>query len=106
MSEGIIYLLHFERPVGNLANPRAQARHYIGFTQNRRTLPQRLAHHREGRGSRLVHAVARAGIAFEVVRTWEGSRGDERRLKNRKKAHQLCPACCACRMSKGRDHAA
>jgi hypothetical protein len=92
--QGIIYLLHFERPIGDLANPRAQARHYIGFTQNKRTLVQRLEHHREGRGSRLVHAVVRAGIPFEVARTWPGTRDDERRLKNQKNARRLCPACC------------
>jgi predicted GIY-YIG superfamily endonuclease len=90
---GLIYLLHFERPIGNADNPRAQARHYIGYTQSKRTLKARLEHHREGRGSRLMHAVTRAGIAFEVARTWEGSRDDERRLKNRKNARRLCPAC-------------
>jgi predicted GIY-YIG superfamily endonuclease len=93
MTPGLIYLLHFAKPIGNLANRRAQARHYIGYTTSKRTLPQRLAHHRAGRGSRLMHAVAQAGIDFEVARTWEGSRDDERRLKNRKKAHRLCPAC-------------
>jgi predicted GIY-YIG superfamily endonuclease len=102
---GLIYLLHFERPIGDLANPRAQARHYIGFTQNKRTLAQRLEHHREGRGARLVHAFVRAGIAFEVARTWPGTRDDERWLKNRKKASRLCPYCLGGTNGTGREEA-
>ena len=28
---GWVYIIHFSRPLGNLDNPRAQARHYAGF---------------------------------------------------------------------------
>jgi len=92
-ASGLIYLLHFEHPIGDLRNVRSQAQHYIGFTKNERTLAKRLEHHREGRGSRLMHAVARAGIPFEVSRTWNGTRDDERQLKNQKNARLLCPLC-------------
>ena len=37
--------------------------------------------------------VSRQGIGFLVVATWPGTRYDERRLKRRKNAPRLCPAC-------------
>jgi hypothetical protein len=33
------------------------------------------------------------GINFTVVRTWNGDRRLERRLKNRKNSPRLCPCC-------------
>jgi hypothetical protein len=41
----------------------------------------------------LVAAVIRAGITVEAVRTWQGSRADERALKKRKNTPTLCPVC-------------
>jgi len=38
-----VYLLHFEEPIGDLDNPRGQARHYLGYTDD---LEQRLQAHR------------------------------------------------------------
>ena len=50
--------------------------------------------HRRGRGSKLVGAVSRAGIEFSVARTWvDGTRDQERYLKNRKQGPKLCPVC-------------
>lgn len=80
---GTIYLIHFARPL-------AHANHYLGWTDN---LPARLDRHRSGNGSKLLAAVMAAGIEFQVVRTWPGSRDDERRMKNWKKARRLCPVC-------------
>jgi len=80
---GLVYLLHFDAPY-------KQARHYIGFSDN---LEQRLRDHRGGRGSKLMHAVCKAGITFRVARTWEGDRHLERRLHRRKNSAQLCPIC-------------
>lgn len=88
----MVYLIHFARPYprGN----HGYVRHYIGFTQSAKTLPARIQHHRDGSGSRLLAAVADAGIDFAVVRTWpDGDRNLERKLKNRKEAPRLCPVC-------------
>lgn len=87
---GTVYLIHFERPIGDLDNPRGQARHYLGFTED---LEARLEAHRTGNGSAIMAAVARAGVGWELVRTWEGDRKVERRLKNQHNSPRLCPVC-------------
>lgn len=87
----MLYLVHF-------AEPFHHAKHYLGFVEtNGRdaqvALDTRLAFHRKGRGSKLLRAVANAGIEFEVVRTWPtGDRNMERRLKGHSST-RLCPAC-------------
>ena len=80
----MIYLLHFSRPFKH-------ATHYIGFTS--KDLEGRLAYHSAGKGSKLLKAVAEAGISWTVARTWPGGRNEERRLKNQKNAPRLCPIC-------------
>ena len=79
----MVYLIHFDRPY-------KRAKHYIGFTDN---LDARMDCHRHGHGSKLLKAVNDAGIGYRVVRTWDGDRSVERRLKNWKKASDLCPVC-------------
>lgn len=82
-----VYLLHFEKHFSH-------ARHYIGFCETVQTIPQRLKHHKAGRGGSLPHAVAKAGIEIVVARVWpEGDRNFERKLKNQKMAPRLCPIC-------------
>ena len=82
-----VYLLCFDKKFRH-------AKHYIGFVQNMEGLPKRLNHHKKGTGSRLMAAVAKAGIGFSVARTWpDGDRNFERKLKNRKEASALCPHC-------------
>ena len=44
---GVIYLLHFDRPIGDTSNPRGFAAHYTGWTLD---LPARLTAHAAGRG--------------------------------------------------------
>jgi predicted GIY-YIG superfamily endonuclease len=78
-----VYLIH-------LAQPYHHARHYLGCTHD---LTNRLAMHRKGTGAKLLRAVSRAGIPFEVVRTWDGYRQEEVQLKARKNAPKLCPVC-------------
>ena len=81
---GTIYLIHFDRPYKH-------ARHYIGWTKD---LEARLAIHKAGDGARLLRAVNQADIGWRVVRTWEGTRDDERRLHNQKNSpSRLCPVC-------------
>ena len=89
MSESV-YLLHFDRKLGNPANPRAMAQHYLGTARDVNT---RLLEHRAGSGAAITAAAARQGITFDVVRTWTGGRQLERRLKNRKEGPRLCPTC-------------
>ena len=78
-----IYLLHF-------AEPYKQARHYLGSSDN---VPERIRDHMTGKGARLTSIVAGKGIGMELVRVWNGSRQDERKLKNQKNSPQLCPIC-------------
>lgn len=81
---GTVYLIHFDRPYRH-------AQHYIGWAKD---LEKRIAQHRSGNGSKLMAAVVKKGITFEVVRTWHNvDRHFERKLKNRRCAGQLCPLC-------------
>ena len=85
-----VYLIHFDRPLGDLDNPRGQARHYLGYTSD---LDARLEAHRSGNGARLMEVVTEVGIGWELVRTWPGDRALERKLKDRHNSPQLCPIC-------------
>ncbi|TLN00391.1 endonuclease [bacterium] len=93
----MVYLLHFDKPFHH-------ANHYIGFTDEK--LEQRLERHKSGDGARILRAITKAGIEFEVARTWEdGDRNFERWLKNQKKASRFCPICQA-RAKKNRGETA
>jgi predicted GIY-YIG superfamily endonuclease len=92
----MVYLIHFDQPFRH-------ASHYIGWTRDKKTLKSRIRHHQEGSGANLLRHVARAGIAFRVVRTWDDAdRHFERRLKNRGSAKRICPVCKSCRTATGR----
>ena len=82
-ARGTVYLIHFDLPYRH-------ARHYLGWT---RDLSARLSDHASGRGARLMAVVTAAGIGWDVVRTWNGTRSDERRLKRRGGRARLCPIC-------------
>jgi predicted GIY-YIG superfamily endonuclease len=88
---GIVYLIHFARPIGNTNNPHAYAQHYIGWTP--RQLDSRLALHQAGNGARIMASVSAAGIAWEVSRTWPGGRELERKIKRAKAAPRMCRIC-------------
>jgi predicted GIY-YIG superfamily endonuclease len=79
---GTVYLLHLTEPFGH-------ARHYMGWASD---LPRRLAHHQAGTGANLLRHVAKAGIGWELARTWPGDRAEERRLKARASTRR-CPLC-------------
>ena len=79
----MVYLIHFSRKLHH-------AGHYLGYASN---LDNRIERHRSGDGAKLLRAVQEAGIDWEVVRTWEGDRTLERRLKRQKNAGKLCPIC-------------
>lgn len=87
----MVYLIHLDTPL-------AHARHYIGFTpgKGKRALNKRMTKHKNGTGSKFLNAVNKAGIGWNVVRTWdEGDRTFERKLKNQKKSSCFCPECIA-----------
>ncbi len=91
---GTCYLLHFSAPLGNPANTRAQAQHYIGWADD---LEQHIAEHLAGRGARITRAAVAQGITFEVVATWHAPLGFEKVLKRRKEAPKLCALCAQAR---------
>lgn len=82
-----VYLLHFAAPI---APGLHTCQHYLGTAE---VLDARLAQHRAGKGARLCQVAKERGIAFYLVRTWEGGRDLERRLKNRHDGPRLCPIC-------------
>lgn len=82
--KGTVYLLHFERNYKHAA-------HYLGFAEN---LENRIEDHAKGCGARLTQVIKKAGIGFQLVKTWVNqTRKFERALKNRRQARALCPAC-------------
>lgn len=80
---GVIYLLCFHRPYRH-------ARHCVGWTED---LLARLDTHAAGDGARLIAVITRAGIGFTLARICEGTRCDERAIKNAGGAVRYCPAC-------------
>lgn len=82
----MIYLIHLDKPL-------AHARHYIGMVASNEHLERRLREHRTGRGAKILDACNRQGISYRVVRTMNGGRPMERRLKSRKNGPKLCPVC-------------
>jgi hypothetical protein len=87
---GYVYLLHFARPMGNAANARAQAQHYIGWAIDP---DKREAEHRAGRGAALTRAAIAAGITWELFVLGPGDRHMERKVKNLRATPRLCPLC-------------
>ena len=81
-----VYLIHFAAPTA----PGHPCQHYIGYAEN---LAARMKHHHKGTGARLTQVAVERGISFQVVRVWNGDRGRERHIKNRKEAPHLCPLC-------------
>lgn len=88
---GAVYLFHFNAPLGNRANPRAQASHYIGFAED---LDARLAKQLAGRGAKIVAAALKQGLVFEIYH-WPACLATEKLIKKTKKTALYCPACCA-----------
>ena len=87
---GVVYLLHFARPLGNPSNRRAMASHYLGFSADP---PRRFARHMAGDGARIVRAARDHGIGVTLAATWPGDRRLERKLKRRHDAPRWCPVC-------------
>lgn len=95
-TSGIVYLLCFDELY--MPYPGAPlyccARHYTGFVPGGpRALARRLAEHGTARGARLMLAVRKAGITWQLARTWPGDRTRERQLKRQGGAARRCPLC-------------
>lgn len=84
----MIYILEFERPIGNLSNPKGQARFYLGYCDDSR-LSDRLSEHKAGKGAALTRYAVAAGIGFVVAATLPGTKEDERRLKRQKNTPRI-----------------
>jgi hypothetical protein len=93
---GLVYLLHFDQlyvPYPG-APAHACAGHYTGLVRGGpRALARRLAQHGTEHGARLMLAVARAGISWQLARTWPGGAARERQLKAQGGAARRCPLC-------------
>jgi predicted GIY-YIG superfamily endonuclease len=81
----VIYILQFDRPLGNTQH---RARYYLGYCEPGR-LDQRLAEHRAGIGAAITRAAVERGYSLEVVASFPGDRTLERRLKRRKSHRRI-----------------
>jgi hypothetical protein len=88
---GTCYLFHFNAPLGNLRNPRAQAQHYFGFSDD---FDARIKKQLAGKGAKLVAAALKQGLVFELYH-WPACLATEKLVKRTKKTALYCPACCA-----------
>lgn len=78
----MIYLLEFDKAIGNPSVRHGTARYYLGYCEDHR-LGKRLREHAAGRGAALTRAAVNAGIGWRVVLTIAGGdRAMERRLKS------------------------
>lgn len=82
---GYIYLIHFDKPLAG------RSQHYIGRTSD---IARRIKQHQKTRTiPAYVAEFAKQGIDIKFVTFCTGTRSEERKLKNRKNAKQLCPCC-------------
>lgn len=88
---GEVYLFHFNSPLGNLANPRAQAQHYTGFSDD---YEARIAKQLAGKGAKIVAAALAKGLIFEIYH-WPAPLASEKLIKRAKNTARYCPACAA-----------
>ena len=78
---GYIYVIKFERPVGNPARKHGSASTYCGWAKN---VEGRFYYHLAGKGASLTRAAVQQGIGMELVLVIPGTRADERTVKNGK----------------------
>jgi hypothetical protein len=88
----MLYLLHSALRVGGTG--RSGAQHYLGYSPSLSTLALRVQQHRQGRGACLTRAMMLVcGQRLLLTNVWEGTRKDERTLKNRHQLSVLCSVC-------------
>ncbi len=80
----MVYLLEFERFIGDPTNPRGRAKFYMGYCQDSR-FGTRIREHAKGRGAAITRAAKEQGISFTCVLTIaHGTRELEQKLKGLK----------------------
>jgi hypothetical protein len=89
---GIIYLLHFDEPLGDISRPNMSASHYVGWAKDGK-LGDRLNEHAHGTGARITKAAVDRGIGWSVVLLTDGTRSQERRLKKNGHHERRCFIC-------------
>ena len=94
---GLVYLIHFDETYEPYpgAVPRDCAGHYTGLVPwgHPRNLKRRLSQHGTERGARLMLAVRKKGITWQLARVWRGGPERERQLKRQGGAKRRCPLC-------------
>lgn len=89
-----LYLLHFSEPLGDPGRPRMSASHYLGFAKDEQSRELRIQHHRRGTsGVPITKAAVDRGIELLVGWLGEGTRDDERRMKNNGHHDRRCEVC-------------
>lgn len=88
---GTVYLIHFDQAIGNQEKTRGLAQHYLGWSS--KPVKERLKQHENARGARILAVLQEKGIGWKLVRTWDGPRALERKLKNYHNNPRLCPIC-------------
>lgn len=84
---GYAYCIHYNRKYKG-------KRHYTGYAETAETLARRMVAHCQGRGARILKAVAKAGIGWQVAHVWgDVDRSFERWLKKKKGASVYCDIC-------------
>lgn len=104
-NQGTIYLIHIEQKVGQpqdnetrqahghgpkVKDYQPHAQHRLGHAVD---LDHRIDQHRTNQGSRLLAWCNQHGVAWRVVRTWQGTHDLERRLSKHNNNPRLCPIC-------------
>lgn len=89
---GIIYLLHFDEPIGDTSRPRMHASHYLGWAKDGK-LADRLERHARGEGASITRYAVEHGIGWTVTMLRDGTRDDERRLKRNGHHDRQCSVC-------------
>lgn len=80
---GYVYLIHFERPIGN-------AQHYTGYTDN---FEKRVSEHRSGTGAELTRLAKEKGINWLVVRVWQDATLETEKSIKSMSTKITCPIC-------------
>lgn len=85
----MVYILEFERPLGNTSKRYGSAMYYIGYCDDNR-FDERYNEHCKGYGASITRACVEQGIRFYPVILFPGKdRSFERQLKNQKNTPRI-----------------
>ena len=88
--KGHVYLVCFDAPLGDLANPKGRAGHYLGWADN---VDARMAEHRAAGVPAFSPPASSAALLRGGPRRNDVDRSFERRLKRQHNAWKHCPRC-------------